>query len=114
MSQSNNQNSPDQSLSDVSGSNDDHAQTTEGHHQQTESDSQSSNRSKRSQSSQDVAGSNDDDVQTTEGGHKRVNVDNEENYQHMEVDDQVSSCATPSQNNTHSVPSPYPFNRVGT
>ncbi|EQB53383.1 hypothetical protein CGLO_06912 [Colletotrichum gloeosporioides Cg-14] len=43
MSQSSNQNPPGQTLLDVIGSNNDHAQTTEGHEQKTEADSQSSN-----------------------------------------------------------------------
>ncbi|KAF4809579.1 hypothetical protein CGCSCA5_v011218 [Colletotrichum siamense] len=116
MSQSNNHTSHGQSLSNATGPNADHAQTTEGHEPKTEADTQSSDWKKRSQSSQDFAGSNDDGIQTTEGGHKRMKVDNEENRHQLEVDHQVNNSATPSQslNNTQSVSSPYPFNRVGT
>ncbi|KAF4836719.1 hypothetical protein CGCSCA4_v012309 [Colletotrichum siamense] len=116
MSQSNNHTSHGQSLSNVTGPNADHAQTTEGHEPKTQTDTQSSDWKKRSQSSQDVAGPNDDGIQTTEGGHKRMKVDNEESRHQLEVDHQVNNSATHSQslNNTQSVPSPYPFNRVGT
>ncbi|KAF4897317.1 hypothetical protein CGCVW01_v013745 [Colletotrichum viniferum] len=116
MSQSHDHTSQGRSLSNVTGSKNGHAQTTEGHEPKTEADSQSSNWKKRSQSSHDVAGSNDDGIQTTEGGHKRMKVDNEENHHQLEVDHQVNNSATPSQslNNTQSVPSPYPFNRMGT